>query len=206
MKQIRTRRAVLAAAVLAYGTMGSIEWSSDTGPPQQLLPWRFHNFSILRRRREARGAVRRASCTLVRYYVARYTAATAEAWARSKGATETEIQIARSCIMPQLTALSATSLTKPSKDVTDLTVLSFGKNSGTRDRGRTRPLLRVPMEVVVSYVLIVVGWLGGAVNGAAITTQEFTSAERCEAARLALVEDAKARGLEDALRPICLQK
>ena len=62
------------------------------------------------------------------------------------------------------------------------------------------------MEVVVSYVLIVVGWLGGAVNGAVISTQEFTGAERCEAARLALVTDAKARGLEDALRPICLQK
>ena len=62
------------------------------------------------------------------------------------------------------------------------------------------------MEVVVSYVLIVVAWLGGAVNGAAISTQEFTSAERCEAARLALVEDAKARGLEDALKPVCLAK
>ena len=62
------------------------------------------------------------------------------------------------------------------------------------------------MEIIVSYDLIVVGWLGGAVNGAAIATQEFTSAERCEAARLALVEDAKARGLEDALRAICLQK
>ena len=46
----------------------------------------------------------------------------------------------------------------------------------------------------MSYVLIVVGWLGGAVNGAAVSTQEFTSAERCEAARLALVQDAKARG------------
>jgi len=62
------------------------------------------------------------------------------------------------------------------------------------------------MEVVVSYVLIVVGWLGGAVNGAAVSPQEFTSAERCETARLALVQDAKARGLEDALRAICLQK
>jgi len=62
------------------------------------------------------------------------------------------------------------------------------------------------MEVIVSYVLIVVSWLGGAVNCAAVSTQEFTSAERCEAARLALAQDAKARGLEDALRPICLQK
>ena len=58
----------------------------------------------------------------------------------------------------------------------------------------------------MSYVLIVVSWLGGAVNGAAISTQEFTSAERCEAGRLALAQDAKARGLEDALRPICLRK
>jgi hypothetical protein len=74
------------------------------------------------------------------------------------------------------------------------------------DRSRTRRPPSITMEVIVSYVLIVVGWLGGAVNGAAISTQEFTSAERCEAARLALVEDAKARGLEDALRPICLQK
>ncbi len=62
------------------------------------------------------------------------------------------------------------------------------------------------MEAIVSYVLIIVGWLGGAVNGAAVSTQEFTSAERCETARLALVQDAKARGLEDALRAICLQK
>ena len=51
------------------------------------------------------------------------------------------------------------------------------------------------------HVLIVVSWLGVG-NGAVVSTQEFTSAERCEAARLALVEDAKARGLEDALRPI----
>lgn len=62
------------------------------------------------------------------------------------------------------------------------------------------------MEVIVSYVLIIVGWLGGAVNGATVSTQEFTSAERYEAARLALTADAKARGFEDALRPVCLQK
>jgi len=58
----------------------------------------------------------------------------------------------------------------------------------------------------VVYVLIIVSWLGGAANGAAVSTQEFSSPERCEAARLALVEYAKARGFEDALRPICLQK
>ena len=59
---------------------------------------------------------------------------------------------------------------------------------------------------IMTYVLIVVSWLGGAVNGAAVSTQEFASVERCEAARLALVADAKARALEDQLRPICLQK
>ena len=54
---------------------------------------------------EARGLARRASCTLVRYYVARYTAANAEAWVRSEGAKEAEILIAGACIKPQLTAL-----------------------------------------------------------------------------------------------------
>jgi hypothetical protein len=47
---------------------------------------------------DASGYVRRASCTLVRYYVAKYSAPAAEAWARSKGATEAEINKARRCI------------------------------------------------------------------------------------------------------------
>jgi hypothetical protein len=105
MKQTRTRRAVLAVAVLACGTMGSIEWSSDTGPAQQLLRGDFTASVSSAAASEARGSVGRASCTLVRYYVARYTAATAEAWARSKGATDAEIQTARACIKPRLTAL-----------------------------------------------------------------------------------------------------
>jgi hypothetical protein len=41
---------------------------------------------------------RRASCTVVRYYVAKYTASAAEAWARSRGATEAEIEAARRCL------------------------------------------------------------------------------------------------------------
>jgi hypothetical protein len=52
---------------------------------------------------EASGHVRRASCTLVRYYVAAYSAPVAEAWARSKGATDADIQTARRCITPQRT-------------------------------------------------------------------------------------------------------
>jgi len=40
----------------------------------------------------------RASCTVVRYYVAKYSASAAEAYARSKGATEPEIEAARRCL------------------------------------------------------------------------------------------------------------
>ena len=106
MKQIRIRQAVLAAAVLAYGTMGSIEWPSDTGSPQHFLRGDFTiSVSAAAAASEGRGGIRRASCTLVRYYVARYAAATAQAWARSKGATDAEIRTARGCIKPQQTAL-----------------------------------------------------------------------------------------------------
>ena len=44
------------------------------------------------------GFLHRVSCSVVRYYVARYSASTAELWARSHGATEAEIEAARRCI------------------------------------------------------------------------------------------------------------
>ena len=47
---------------------------------------------------ESGGIFHRASCTVVRYYVAKYSEAAAEAWARSKGASEAEIEAARHCI------------------------------------------------------------------------------------------------------------
>lgn len=47
---------------------------------------------------ERSGLVHRASCTVVRFYVARYSASAAENWARSHGATEAEIEAARHCI------------------------------------------------------------------------------------------------------------
>jgi hypothetical protein len=50
------------------------------------------------------GALRRLSCTMVRYYVAKYSAAAAENWARSKGATEKEIESARRCLKDGTTA------------------------------------------------------------------------------------------------------
>jgi hypothetical protein len=46
----------------------------------------------------AAGILRRASCSLVRVYVAKYSASAAEAWARSKGATDAEIEAARVCL------------------------------------------------------------------------------------------------------------
>jgi hypothetical protein len=60
-------------------------------------------------------------------------------------------------------------------------------------------------EDIMTHVLIVMSWLG-AINGAVISTQEFTSAERCDAARLALIEYAKARGLDETLRPVCMPR
>jgi len=44
------------------------------------------------------GLVQRVSCSVVRYYVAKYSASTAEIWARSHGATEAEIAAARRCL------------------------------------------------------------------------------------------------------------
>jgi hypothetical protein len=48
--------------------------------------------------REHGGLLHRMSCSVVRYYVARYTASTAEQYARSKVATDAEIETARRCI------------------------------------------------------------------------------------------------------------
>ncbi len=44
------------------------------------------------------GVFRRASRTVVRYYLAKYSAAAAETWARFHGATEAEIEAARRCV------------------------------------------------------------------------------------------------------------
>jgi hypothetical protein len=49
------------------------------------------------------------SCTVVRFYVSKYSEAAAETWARGKGATEAEIEAARNCLkgVPVRTAQSA---------------------------------------------------------------------------------------------------
>ena len=41
------------------------------------------------------GAIQRMSCSVVRFYVAKYSASTAEAYARSHGATDAQIEAAR---------------------------------------------------------------------------------------------------------------
>ena len=43
-------------------------------------------------------SLRHVSCVVIRYYVARYSAPAAEAWARSRGATDVEIETARQCL------------------------------------------------------------------------------------------------------------
>ena len=47
---------------------------------------------------EHSGLVHRASCAVVRFYVAKFSAFAAETWARSHGATEAEIDAARHCL------------------------------------------------------------------------------------------------------------
>ena len=47
---------------------------------------------------EQSGVLRRISCPVVRYYVAKYSASTAEQWARAKGASDAENEAARLCL------------------------------------------------------------------------------------------------------------
>jgi len=58
------------------------------------------------------GILRRASCSLVRFYVAKYSVAAAEQWARGKGATDAEIETARRCLNSETTPTAKTQ-TKP---------------------------------------------------------------------------------------------
>jgi len=53
---------------------------------------------------EQTSRVHRASCAVVRFYVAQYSASAAESWARSHGATDAEIEAARRCLAPTQTA------------------------------------------------------------------------------------------------------
>ena len=102
MNLARARRMFLAAAVLACGELGSVEWPKGDGLSPSLIRDGVVISVSTAHAGEAGGLVRRASCTLVRYYVARYSAPAAEAWARSRGATDAEIETARRCIRTAL--------------------------------------------------------------------------------------------------------
>jgi hypothetical protein len=47
---------------------------------------------------EKPNVIHRVSCTVVRFYVARYSEAAAEMWARGHGASDAEIETARQCL------------------------------------------------------------------------------------------------------------
>jgi hypothetical protein len=55
------------------------------------------------------GAIGRMSCSVVRFYVAKYSAPAAESYARSRGATDAQIEAARRCLWdaPERTAEAA---------------------------------------------------------------------------------------------------
>src|SRR5258708_19150987 len=44
------------------------------------------------------GLIHRVSCSVVRFYVARFSASAAEMWARNHRATDAEIEAARNCV------------------------------------------------------------------------------------------------------------
>ena len=44
------------------------------------------------------GPLHRVSCSMVRFYVAKYSASAAEMWARSRGASDAQIEAARRCL------------------------------------------------------------------------------------------------------------
>jgi hypothetical protein len=54
-------------------------------------------------------ALRRMSCSVVRFYVAKYSQGAAESYARSKGANDAEIESARRCLKGSTTIVTAQS-------------------------------------------------------------------------------------------------
>jgi hypothetical protein len=59
------------------------------------------------------GVFRRVSCSVVRYYVAKYSMSVAEQWARDKGASEAEIETARRCLRSETTRTARTPPSRP---------------------------------------------------------------------------------------------
>ena len=62
---------------------------------------------------ETQNLLRKVSCSVVRYYVSRYSASAAESWARSHGATEAQIETARHCLKLPSQGIEAARLNGP---------------------------------------------------------------------------------------------
>jgi hypothetical protein len=81
--------------------VGNLAWDGD--PEEMSLRWGCVAVICLvlapgAEATERSGLIHRASCSVVRFYVAKFSAFAAEMWARSHGATEAEIEAARLCL------------------------------------------------------------------------------------------------------------
>jgi hypothetical protein len=101
MKETGISKVLLTVGVFVFGATGSIDLSN--GLSHGIMNSAATISAPAAAARQADEPIRRSSCAVIRYYVAKYSAPAAEAWARSQGATEAEIQIARRCVKPQQT-------------------------------------------------------------------------------------------------------
>ena len=83
------------------------------------------------------------SCAVVRFYVAKYSEATAEKWARSHGASAAEIESARHCL--HSTDVQTASLAPRSQTVAPVTERE-GAQPKPDERDLDQGALRVPVE------------------------------------------------------------
>jgi hypothetical protein len=97
------RRALLAAATVDAPFPSAEHIATESVVPKAKGPGCVDTLDLHRRhlsgvapQANASGILYRASCSMVRLYVAKYTAA--EAWARSKGPTDAGIEAARLCL------------------------------------------------------------------------------------------------------------
>jgi hypothetical protein len=90
--------AAAQAVLLSISRISSLEKEGPGMGLRLLLSVVAVLFAMVPVEASADGLLHRASCSVVRYYVAKYSAEMAEAWARSKGATEAEITAARRCL------------------------------------------------------------------------------------------------------------
>ena len=98
MMLLRALQGILAASAFTFGILGTVKWSDTADPLAGFIRGDFPITASIAAATEARSMARRASCAVVRFYIAKYGTSEAEALARSKGATEVELQGARHCM------------------------------------------------------------------------------------------------------------